>query len=155
MEEEGPILVSACLAGVRCRYHGGSSCSERIRALVEEGKAIPVCPEELGGLSTPRPRAEVEMGDGTDVLAGRARVLDEHGRDVTAQFSRGAKAALHEALRSGARKAILKERSPSCGSAWIYRGGKLVRGMGVTAALLTQHGITVEGTEGDRRPKSV
>jgi uncharacterized protein YbbK (DUF523 family) len=149
MEKEGPILVSACLAGVRCRYHGGSSCSEKIRALVEEGKAIPVCPEELGGLCTPRPKAEIEVGDGTDVLAGRAKVLDEHGRDITAQFLRGAEAALEAALRSEARKAILKERSPSCGSAWIYREGKLIPGMGVTAALLSQYGIGVERAEGD------
>lgn len=150
MKEKAPILVSACLAGVRCRYHGGSSEHEKIRALVEAGMAVPVCPEELGGLGTPRPRAEIEGGNGFDVLDGRARVIDERGWDVTAHFLQGAKAALKIAFSCGARKAILKEKSPSCGRTLIYRNGKLVKGLGVTAALLQRHGIDVQGADRDR-----
>lgn len=150
MKREGPILVSACLAGVRCRYHGGSSEKEGIRALVEAGMAVPICPEELGGLGTPRPRAEIKGGNGLNVLDGRAKVIDEHGRDVTARFLHGAEAALKAALASGAKKALLKEKSPSCGSTFIYRNGRLVKGLGVTAALLRRHGIEVQGADGDR-----
>ena len=148
-KQEGPILVSACLAGVRCRYHGGSSENQEIRALVEARVAVPVCPEELGGLETPRPRAEIEGGNGFDVLDGRAKVIDEHGRDVTAHFLQGAEAAFKVALASGAKKAILKEKSPSCGSTWIYQNGRLVKGLGVTAAFLRRHGIKVEGADAD------
>lgn len=150
MKKEGPILVSACLAGVRCRYHGGSSENKEVLALVEAGMAVPVCPEELGGLGTPRPRAEIEGGDGFDVLDGRAKVIDEHGRDVTARFLQGAEAAFKAALASGAKKALLKERSPSCGSTWIYQNGRLMKGLGVTAAWLRRHGIKVQGADGDR-----
>lgn len=150
MKKEGPILVSACLAGVRCRYHGGSSENKEVRALVEAGMAVPVCPEELGGLGTPRPRAEIEGGDGFDVLDGRVKVIDEHGRDVTARFLQGAEAAFKAALASGAKKALLKEKSPSCGSTWIYQNGRLVKGLGVTAAWLRRHGIEVQGADGDR-----
>lgn len=148
-KREGPIPVSACLAGVRCRYHGGSSDNEGIRTLVEGGGAVPVCPEELGGLGTPRPRAQIVGGDGFDVLDGRAKVIDEHGRDVTVYFLRGAEAALQVAFASGAKKAVFKEKSPSCGSTVTYQNGRLVKGLGVTAAFLRRHGIEVEGADAD------
>lgn len=105
-----------------------------------------VCPEVDGGLGTPRPPAEVVGGDGADVLAGRARVVTGDGRDVTAEYLDGARKALDAARRTGASKAILKARSPSCGSGEIYDGSfsrTLAAGDGVTAALLRANGIQV------------
>ncbi len=104
---------------------------------------VPFCPEQLGGLPTPRPRAEIESGSGDDVLDGRSRVLDEGGRDVTAAFVRGAEEAAGLCARLGIRTAVLKARSPSCGAGQIVRGGRLVDGDGVTAALLRRRGIAV------------
>ncbi len=140
------MLVSACLAGVACRYDGGSCPHEEVVALVRAGRALPVCPEQLGGLPTPRPRAEIRDGDGADVLAGRARVVDEAGRDVTDAFMRGAEEVLRVARLTGARQAILKARSPSCGAGEIHDGtfrGALRPGDGVTAALLRREGLDV------------
>jgi uncharacterized protein YbbK (DUF523 family) len=123
---------------------------EEIQKLIREGKAIPVCPEQLGGLSTPRNPAEIVGGDGEDVLDGKARVMDRTGKDVTEAFIRGAYEALHLAKAVGAKEAILKEKSPSCGSCVIYDGtfqGKKKAGMGVTAALFQRHGIRVYSEE--------
>jgi uncharacterized protein YbbK (DUF523 family) len=142
----GKILVSACLAGAKCKYSGGHNLVPAIAALVREGKALPVCPETLGGLNIPRPPAEIQGGDGHDVLAGRARVVDKEGRDVTAAFLRGAAATLARAREMGAELVVLKERSPSCGSKLIYDGtftGTTRPGPGVTAALLQQYGFKV------------
>lgn len=141
-----PVLVSACLAGVACRYDGGSCPLPEVTGLVRAGRAIPVCPEQLGGLPTPRPRAEIRGGDGADVLAGRARVVDEAGRDMTDAFRRGAEEVLRLARLTGARRALLKARSPSCGAGEIYDGsfrGTLRPGDGVTAALLRREGLEV------------
>jgi uncharacterized protein YbbK (DUF523 family) len=112
--------------------------------LMAEGRAIPFCPEEEGGLGTPRPPAEIVGGDGDDVLRGRARVVTVNGRDVTQGFLQGAYRAL--AAARGAEIAVLKARSPSCGKGRIHDGsfsGSLVAGDGVTAALFQNHGITV------------
>src|SRR5690554_4481874 len=130
----GPILVSACLLGQECRYDGGHCGHEEISRLAEERGAIPICPELMGGLTAPRPPAEIVGGNGDDVLAGRARVLDKSGRDVTEAFVRGAEAVLRAARESGARLAVLKERSPSCGVHIIYDGsfaGRRISGRGV------------------------
>jgi uncharacterized protein YbbK (DUF523 family) len=114
--------------------------------LVAAGRAVQVCPEEDGGLPTPRPRAEIVGGDGHDVLAGRATVMTEQGVDVTEIYLAGAQAALAAAQDAGATKAILKSRSPSCGRSTIY-DGTFTRtereGDGVTAALLIENGIEV------------
>ncbi|MFN2526808.1 MAG: DUF523 domain-containing protein [Actinomycetota bacterium] len=147
----GPVLVSACLAGCKCRYDGSSNPDGRIGRLVADGRAVLVCPEEDGGLGTPRPRAEIVGGSGEDVLAGRARVMTVEGRDVTAEYVRGAERALEAARRAGARVAILKARSPSCGKGEIYDGafeGGRRAGNGVTVALLEQAGIEVLSDEG-------
>jgi uncharacterized protein YbbK (DUF523 family) len=109
------VLVSACMAGAPCRYHGGASPDPVVVNLVTRGEAIPACPEMLAGLGTPRRPAEIVGGDGADVLEGRARVLDDTGRDVTEAFVRGAWIVLRRAQRLGLRKALLKNRSPSCG----------------------------------------
>ncbi len=144
------ILVSACLVGCRCRYDQGSKPHDPVIALIREGKAVPVCPEQMGGLPTPRLPAEIVGGDGDDVLEGRARVVNAAGEDVTEQFLAGAREALRMAEAAGATVAILKERSPSCGSAAIYDGtfrGAVRPGRGVTAALLRRHGIEVFSEE--------
>lgn len=142
------ILVSACLLGRRVRYDGtgrrrADPLFERWRA---DGRLVPVCPEVEGGLPVPRPAAEISGGSGGDVLDGRARVLTRDGADVTAYFLDGARLALDRARACGARIAILKEGSPSCGSGRVHDGtfgGRTVAGEGVTAALLERHGIAV------------
>lgn len=144
-------IVSACFAGIHCRYDQRHNALAEIRRLVREGKAIPVCPEQAGGLPTPRNPAEiVGGGDGEDVLDGKARVIDNQGNDVTEQFLAGARKTLAVARAVGAKQAILKERSPSCGSCMIYDGtfsGGKKPGLGVTAALLRRHGIEVVSEE--------
>lgn len=143
-------IVSACFVGIHCRYDQRHNALEEIRRLVREGKAIPVCPEQEGGLPTPRNPAEIVGGDGEDVLDGKARVIDNRGNDVTEQFLAGARKALAVAQAVGAKQAILKERSPSCGSCMIYDGtfsGGKKPGVGVTAALLRRHGIEVVSEE--------
>lgn len=143
-------IVSACFAGIHCRYDQKHNRVEEIEELVKKGEAIPVCPEQMGGLSTPRNPAEIVGGDGEDVLDGKARVIDNQGNDVTEAFLRGAYEALQMAQTIGAKEAILKERSPSCGSCMIYDGqfkGIKKPGQGVTAALLRRHGIQVFSEE--------
>ncbi|MBI5395236.1 MAG: DUF523 domain-containing protein [Verrucomicrobia bacterium] len=151
-------LVSACLAGVNCRHDGGNKLDPRIAKLVAEGRAIPVCPEQLGGLPTPRTEADIADGTGPDVLDGRARVVDREGQDVTAQFIRGAREALQIAKTAGATLAIFKENSPSCGCRRTYardagRKSRRVAGQGVTAALLSREGLRVISEEAlDEQP---
>lgn len=146
------VLVSACLLGERVRYHGGDAlCSDPVLSRwLEEGRVVPVCPEVEGGLGVPRPAAEIRGGDGLTVLDGEARVLTRDGSDLTQAFERGARTALAVARTSGARLAILTDRSPSCGSSSIYDGsfsGARRAGVGVTAALLERHGIRVFGPQ--------
>jgi len=141
------IIVSACLAGKPCRYDGKAKPNDEIVALYQRGEAVLVCPEEMGGLITPRVPSEIEFGTGEDVLMGNARVIAKDGRDVTEEFVLGAQKTLYAARSCGAKRAILKAKSPSCGCGTIYDGtfsGKLREGDGVTAALLKQNGIVVE-----------
>ncbi|NCB31009.1 MAG: DUF523 domain-containing protein [Clostridia bacterium] len=145
------LAVSACLLGTPCRYDGGAKPDEGICALAKAQGALPICPECLGGLPTPRLPSEVVGGDGEDVLNGRARVLDRAGNDVTEAFIKGAEKALALCLEAGVNTAVLKARSPSCGVGIIYDGsfsGQYRAGMGVTAALLKRHGITLRTEEG-------
>lgn len=140
------IVISACLLGVSCRYDGGHSRSETAINQQETYQLVPVCPEEAGGLPTPRPPAEIVGGDGDAVLAGKAKVLTADGTDVTEAYVRGAHHALRVAQSHGATHVILKARSPSCGCGTIYDGtfsGTLTSGDGVTTALLKRHGIRV------------
>ena len=130
------ILASACLLGVPCRYDGQSKAHPLARALCEKHHVVPVCGEIFGGLPTPRPPAE-RCGD---------RVLTEAGADVTAQYRRGAEAALQLARLYNCRAAILKANSPSCGSGTIYDGTfrhRRISGDGLTAALLKANGVQV------------
>ncbi|HEY9900286.1 MAG TPA: DUF523 domain-containing protein [Pantanalinema sp.] len=146
------ILVSACLIGTKCRYDGGGfSQYPELADLVAKGGAIPVCPEELGGLPTPRPPAELVGGDGAAVLRGEARIVRQDGTDVTEAFLAGAEAAARLAERHGVARAILKARSPSCGCNSVYDGtftGRVVPGQGVTAARLAAMGIAVTDESG-------
>ncbi|MCK1994864.1 DUF523 domain-containing protein [Peribacillus muralis] len=144
------ILVSSCLAGFEVRYNGTHSLEERIMELVSEKKAISVCPELLGGFSTPREPAEIIGGDGEDVLDGKARIIEKSGKDVTALYIKGANLTLLKAQEVSATLVVLKENSPSCGSATIYNGafkGIKMVGNGVTTALLKRHGFTVISEE--------
>ena len=136
------LLISACLLGAQCRYDGQSKPLLQLVALSEQFNLVPICPEQLGGLPTPRTPAERTEG----------RVITKDGRDVTAEYRRGAECALETARREGVLAAVLKERSPSCGSGEIYDGtftGTLTAGDGVTAELLKANGITVYG-EGEQ-----
>ena len=133
-----PLLISACLMGAACRYDGKRKPMEHLERLMERYQLIPVCPEQLGGLATPRTPAE-RVGD---------RVLTERGHDVTANYTAGAEEALRFAELYGCKKALLKERSPSCGHGEIYDGTfsrTMIPGSGVTAQLLTEQGIEVFG----------
>jgi len=140
------ILVSGCLSGNNPFYNGITKVNAHIRKLVEQGKAIPACPELLGGLPIPRERSEIAGGTGENVLSGRSKVISEGGKDVTENFINGAKAVLAIAKKHGIKKAVLKARSPACGCGQIYNGtftGKLVEGNGVTCALLKKNNIEV------------
>ena len=144
---EGHVyLVSACLLGCPTAYDGGARPQEKLVALAAQGRVVPVCPEMAGGLPTPRPSAEIVGGDGDDVLDGHAQVVTVAGEDVTGAFLRGAEYALAVVQRYAITAAILKQRSPSCGSATICdgsHGGQLRDGLGVTTALLRRHGVIV------------
>ena len=140
------VIISACLLGIRCRYDGGDSRNETAIKQGETYELIPVCPEESGGLPTPRPPAEIVGGDGGDVLDGKAKVMTADGMDVTDAYLKGAHHALQVAQSNEATHVVLKARSPSCGCGDIYDGtfsGTLMSGDGVTTALLKRHGITV------------
>lgn len=145
--EDAPILVSACLAGIPCRYDGAAKPDPQIIAMVEAGRAIPVCAEAEGGLPTPRPPAEIVGGEGRDVLAGVAKVVTVDGDDVTDAFIEGARAVASFARERAVRTAILQDKSPSCGATQVYdgtHGGSLVQGKGVLAAALEAEGLTVQ-----------
>lgn len=140
------ILISACLVGECCRYNGGHCKDERLLKALAAIRCIPVCPEQLGGLSTPREPAEIIGGAGNEVLLGQKAVRTRTGKDMSLTFIKGAQKTLEIARREGIKKAILKQNSPSCGSEWIYDGsfsGRLRKGEGVTAALLKKAGISV------------
>ena len=131
------ILISACLLGACCRYDGASKAHPLAALLAERHTLVPVCPEQLGGLPTPRPPAERRGG----------RVVTQSG-DVTEQYLRGAEETLELCKLLGCEAAVLKERSPSCGRGQVYDGtfsGTLTAGDGVTAELLAAHGIPVYG----------
>ncbi|MEW5919443.1 MAG: DUF523 domain-containing protein [Bacillota bacterium] len=138
-------LVSACLLGLKSRYDGGSNRGSR-NPVLPNTLLVPFCPEQLGGLPTPRSPAEIIGGSGEDVLAGKGIVCNERGEDVTALFLRGAYESLYLARFYGAEGVFLKDGSPSCGVNCIHDGtfsGCKRAGMGVTAALLQQHRYTL------------
>lgn len=134
------ILVSACLLGENCKYSGGNNRNEAVCRYVGEGEYVPFCPEQAGGLPTPRLPSEIRDG----------RVLARDGTDVTAAFARGAEKALVLCREKGVTEAILKEGSPSCGCHLVYDGtfsNKKIPGMGVTARLLSERGIRLRSEQ--------
>ena len=151
--DKPPLVISDCLLGVACNHEGRGSPRAVVDDLARQYRLVPVCPEVLGGLSTPRAAAEIQGGDGADVLArpssgssAAARVVNIDGEDVTGAYRRGAEAAVAVAKAVGAERAVLKARSPSCGSGAVYDGTfsrRLVPGRGVTAAALAAAGLAV------------
>lgn len=140
------IVISACLVGEKVRYDGNHKLDLFYKNLIDEKKAISICPEILGGLQVPREPAEIIGGDGYDVWNDQAKVMTVTGRDVTIQFKEGAKRALSIIKDLNADTVILKSDSPSCGSTVIYDGtftGNKKEGVGVTTALFTLNDINV------------
>ncbi|MFR5264127.1 DUF523 domain-containing protein [Clostridium sp.] len=135
------IIVSACLCGIDCKYNGGNNKNEKVIEFLKDKEYRMICPEEMGGLPTPRiPSEEVFASDGT------MKVMSKEGKDVTAEFIKGAEFSLKVAKECDAELAILKARSPSCGKGIIYDGtfsGNLTEGNGVTADLFIKSGIKV------------
>ncbi|HPJ27164.1 MAG TPA: DUF523 domain-containing protein [Synergistaceae bacterium] len=133
-------LLSACLVGINCRYNGSSTREQVLEELLRRGEALPLCPEVLGGLPTPRESCEIK------ILHGELRVLGLSGRDYTEAFRKGARKTLAICRICGIKEAILQSRSPSCGYGSVYDGtfsGRLVKGMGITAALLEREGLRI------------
>lgn len=140
------IMVSACLAGINCKYNGENNRCPPLCTYLASHPHFLVCPETMGCLPVPRKPAEIRGGDGRDVLEGRARVITSAGDDVTPAFLSGARASGELARFNQVKLVIFKSRSPSCGCGGVYDGsfsGVLRPGDGVTAALLRRHGIKV------------
>ncbi len=138
-----PVLVSACLLGLATRYDGGAKAEGALVEAAKGGRLVPFCPEQMGGLPTPRPKSSLRGGDGAAVLHGKAKVVSESGRDVTEHFLRGTKQAAALVKMTGARFAVLKEKSPSCGVEKVYVDEALADGCGVTTAVLKSLGVEV------------
>lgn len=144
MDKKIKVLVSKCLLGANCKYNGKNNFNQKIVDFLSDKEIIPVCPEELGGLSTPRKPCEIIQ------TGGKIKVINKDGEDVTENFIRGAGLSLQEAVSRGADYALLKSRSPSCGCGEIYDGTfshTLIHGNGVTAQLLIDNGISVKTEE--------
>lgn len=137
------LLVSACLVGINCRYDGSNILNEDLLKKIKTEDFVPVCPEQLGGLPTPRPRTSINNGTGEDIIIGKAKVLDINGNDVTKEFLKGAQEALKIAKLLGVKTAVLKENSPSCGVNFTNSEFKKVKGIGVLTALLKSEGIKI------------
>ncbi|WP_142412995.1 DUF523 domain-containing protein [Hathewaya massiliensis] len=140
------ILVSACLYGVNCKYNGENNYLKELKEILKEEEVVLVCPEEIGGMSTPREPSEIVRGTGEDVLKGRAKVISKSGKDCSENFLKGAHKTLEIAKNNNCKLAILKAKSPSCGYGEIYDGnfnGNKILGNGVTAELLIKNGIKV------------
>lgn len=132
------ILVSACLLGIDCKYNGKNNKNDQVIELLKTHDLIPVCPEIMGGLTTPRTPSEIHEDE----------VITKEGKNVTKQYQKGAEETLKIAKLYNCKTAILKEKSPSCGCGKIYDGtftGTLIDGDGITARLLKEHGIKITG----------
>ena len=134
------IIISACLCGCNCKYNGENNENEKCVNLLKKGKAILICPEQLGGMTTPRLPSEILKNNGNKL------VINKNGEEVTNFFEKGAKEALNIAKLVNSKVAILKDGSPSCGSNFIYDGnfsGNKIKGEGITASLFRKNGIKV------------
>ena len=140
------ILVSACLLGINCNYNGDNNKNDEVVEYLRDKQFIIICPEQLGGMSTPREPSEIVRLDGEAVIKDQTSVISNKRLDVTTKFKKGAQESLKIAQIYNCKEAILKEGSPSCGSNYIYDGtfsGKKIDGVGVTTALLRSKGIKV------------
>lgn len=149
VEAPRTILVSACLLGLKTRYNGESRANAAVLDLLrtEGWTPIPVCPEQCGGLSTPRPKAEFRSGDGSSLSEGQGQIVNTIGEDVSALFLQGADLTVSIARLCRCTVALLKERSPSCGVHNIYRNGELTEGIGATAFCLKKAGLQLFSEE--------
>jgi len=145
------LLVSACLVGINCRYDGKNQQDLNVMQLAKYYNLIPVCPEQLGGLSTPRPASWFIKGNGVDTNKGLNNMQNEDSKDVSKNFRNGAKEVLTICKLLDIKNAVLKENSPSCGFKKIYLKEKLTDGKGVTASLLIKNGINVMSENEIRR----
>lgn len=145
-----PILVSACLLGARCTYDERINSNERLGQISQGRPTLALCPEEIAGLGTPRPASHL-TADGPEVLAGRGQVILDGGEDVTDSFISAAHTVLKLCQQHGVTEAYLKSKSPSCGYGPLKINKQASQGQGVTAALLSQHGIKVTSCDADPR----
>jgi uncharacterized protein YbbK (DUF523 family) len=136
-------MISACLLGIPCRYDGQHSCCPDLINFLGSIHFIPFCPEQMGGLPTPRSPADIKGGDGRDILSGNARVINTDGKDVTEAFKNGADVALNLARLSRSFIAVMKDKSPSCGLQTPYCEKPSGFGIGVAAALFESSGIRI------------
>lgn len=140
------MIVSACLVGVNCKYNGGNNDNDKVKEFLKDKQYIIICPEQLGGLTTPRKPSEINQVGGKEVLIGNGKVISCENKDVTENFIKGAKESLNISKIFDCKQALLKEGSPSCGCNLIYDGtftGNKISGMGVTAALFNENNIEV------------
>ena len=140
------LIVSACLVGVNCKYDGGNNDNNKVKEFLKDKKYVIICPEQLGGLTTPRKPSEINNIGGQEVLKGNSKVISCENKDVTKNFIQGAEETLKIAKEHNAKTAILKAGSPSCGYKKIYDGtflGNKIQGMGVTAAILNKENIAL------------
>lgn len=138
-------LISACLCGVNCKYNGGNNYYKYCDDLFKSGKAILICPEQLGGLPTPRVPSEMNS-NAREILKEKGKIFTKDGRDVTEKFIKGAKEVEEIAKKLNIEGAILKDGSPSCGVNYVYDGkftGNKIKGRGITTEILVQNGISV------------
>jgi len=138
-------IVSACLVGINCRFDGKNKLDRHLLEVFENGELLPVCPEQLGGLPTPRVAAKIVDGDGYDVVDGKTKVINEKNEDVTENFVRGATEVLRIVKLLNIEEAILESKSPSCGSGKAYdkASRSSIKCDGVLTALLKRNGIRV------------
>ena len=137
------IAISACLLGINCRYNGSNSLRKTF--LKRKTFYLPLCPEQLGGMPTPRNPAEIQGLNGADVIEGKGRVIDNTGADVTDYFLKGAQEVLNIIRMFDIKRIYLKDGSPSCGVNIIKKNGNAAEGMGVTTALISRENIEVTG----------
>ena len=135
------ILISACLCGVNCRYDGSNRHIKWLDKIMEALHPVPICPEQVGGLPTPRSPSEIVRGDGFDIIRGETIVTNQKGENVTAFFLKGAYETLNLARELGIKIFLFKDKSPACGLVSVYRQNALARGMGVCSALLISNGL--------------
>lgn len=134
------LIISACLVGVNCKYNGDNNKNKKVDEIFKKGEAIPVCPEILGGMNIPRIPCEIKTE------SKKRKVINKKGEDKTQKFKVGAEKTLKISKKIGAKKAIMKAKSPSCGYGKIYDGSfskTLIKGNGITAQLLLNNGIEI------------